>query len=473
MSAGRQIHNQRHQGRLPVLAFLCLAFCCEAADWPQFRGANHDGVSTDRITTQWSGSVTNPLWLVPVTNCLGSLAVSGGRVFTQTVRPNGGTSKEVCVALSATNGVELWAVTLDTASYSGGVGFDDGPRTTPAVDGGSVIVLSSYLKLCRLNATNGAVVWQQDLRTVYGGDVISWQNAASPLVEGGLIFLNANCANSNLMALRISDGSPAWRSQSAPMTHSTPVLATILGVRQVIFATQIGLVSLEAATGNLLWRFPYPFSYFTSLGASPVVWQDMVFVCGARAYSMGSVVMQASLTNNTWTTRQLWWTNNPSAHWMTPVCSQGFLYGQFGVLQFDSPTAQLKCIDLRLHRVSAFPGHSKLQRPHQQMLERSGGGRWKSLCSQHRLRGRVRFLGPRPEAGPAATRGCRQTRTDHPHRHWRARGLEPLERHGSPDSRQPRAGLNSVEPVDQSSRADQRRGAHWRCGFRGAATRFL
>ena len=181
----------RTAGRLPVLALLCLALGCDAADWPQFRGANHDGISTDRITTQWNGSVTNRLWLLPVTNCLGSLAVSGGCIFTQTRRAIGGASKEVCVALSITNGAELWAATVDDANYpNGGVGFDDGPRTTPAVDGGSVLVLSSYLKLYRLNATNGAVVWQQDLRTVYGGDVISFQNAASPVVEGGLIFLN-------------------------------------------------------------------------------------------------------------------------------------------------------------------------------------------------------------------------------------------------------------------------------------------
>src|SRR5205823_6610808 len=122
------------------------------------------------------------------TSCLGSLAVSGGRAYTQTRRSIGGVSKEVCVALSITNGAELWAASVDDANYpEGGVGYDDGPRTTPAVDGGSVLVLSSYLKLYRLNATNGAVIWQQDLRTVYGGDVIGWQNAASPVLEGGLI----------------------------------------------------------------------------------------------------------------------------------------------------------------------------------------------------------------------------------------------------------------------------------------------
>jgi hypothetical protein len=66
---------------------------------------------------------------------------------------------------------------------------------------------------------------------------------------------------------------------------------------------------------------------------------------------MGSVVMQATFTNNAWTTTQLWFTNNPASHWMTPVARQGFLYGQFGIQQFDSPTAQLTCIDMRTGEV--------------------------------------------------------------------------------------------------------------------------
>jgi outer membrane protein assembly factor BamB len=131
------------------------------------------------------------------------------------------------------------------------------------------------------------------------------------------------------------------------MTHSTPVLATIHGVRQVIFATQSGLVSLNPQSGDLLWKFSYPFRYSTCIGSSPVVYEDMVFICGARAYGMGSVAIQASLSDSNWATTQLWSTNNPSSHWMTPVVHQGFLYGQFGNQQFDSVNAQLKCIELR------------------------------------------------------------------------------------------------------------------------------
>jgi len=325
-----------------------MVFCRAGADWPQYRGANHDGISADRINQQWSGSVTNPVWMVTFTNGLSSFTVSGGRAFTQVGRTIDGAAREVCLALSVINGAELWATDVDEAYYpNGGVGTDDGPRTTPSVEGGSVFVLSSYLKLYRLNATNGAVIWQKDLTNLFGGTVIAWQNAASPLLDNDLIFVNANCGTSTLMALRTVDGSLVWRSQNEAMTHSTPVVATIQGVRQVIFATQSGLVSLDPLSGNLLWRFHYPFFYNTTLGVSPVVYQDMVFVCGAHVYNMGSVVMRASLTNGTWTTKQLWWTNNPASHWMTPVCHQGFLYGQFGIQTYDSVRAQLKCIDMQ------------------------------------------------------------------------------------------------------------------------------
>ena len=320
----------------------------EAMDWPQFRGPNHDGVSTDRILKQWSGPVTNPVWRIPLGSGLGSIAVSGGRVLTQVRRLVGGADLEVCLALNATNGVELWATPVDVASYpNGGVGSDDGPRTTPSVEAGSVYVLTSYLKLLRLDAASGAMIWSNDLRVAYGGNVIPWQNAASPLVDNGLIYVNANCGTGTLLALRASDGRQVWRSQDEAQTHSTPVLATIRGVRQLIFATQSGLVSLDPLTGARLWWFAYPFSYGTSLAVSPVVDRNVVFVCGAHIYEMGSVALRVSLTNEAWTTTQLWSTNNPASHWMTPVCHDGFLYGQFGIQSFDSVNAQLKCIELR------------------------------------------------------------------------------------------------------------------------------
>ena len=287
--------------------------------------------------------MTNPMWRVFLGNGVTGLTASGGRVLTQVHRDVNGADMEVCVALSASDGVELWATPVDDiVAYDGGVGTtDDGPRTTPTLDGGSVYVLTSYLKLLRLNATNGAVVWSNDLRITYGGDVIGWQNAASPLIENGLIYLNANCGTSTLMALRETDGSLAWRSQNETMTHSTPVLTTMNGVRQLIFATQSGLVSLNPETGNRLWQTNYPFGYSTSLAASPVVYSNLVFITGQ--YSQGSAAFEVLYTNATHVPRRLWSSTTHQSHWSTPVCYQGCLFGQFTP---DSADAQLRCLDL-------------------------------------------------------------------------------------------------------------------------------
>src|SRR6266568_4829371 len=94
---------------------LVVRLASSAADWTQYRGPSHDGTSSDRINKQLSGSITNPVWLVPVTNGPCSLTVSGGRVFTQIRRTIDDIDKEVCVGLSATDGSELWATTVDDA----------------------------------------------------------------------------------------------------------------------------------------------------------------------------------------------------------------------------------------------------------------------------------------------------------------------------------------------------------------------
>ena len=337
---------------LPPL--LGLAFCGQGADWPQYRGPTHDGVSTDHINQQWSGSVTNPLWQVPLANSIATFTVSGGRAFTQVRRTVASVDKEVCVALDITSGAELWATAVENAYYPDGqTGGADGPRSTPVVDGGSVYVLTTWLKLYRLDATTGAVIWQKDLVALYGGQVIPWQNAAAPVIEGGLIYVAAACGSQNLLALNASDGSVAWRAENEYMTHSTPTLATIQGVRQVIFATQSGLISLNPLTGSRLWKYFYPFYYSTSLAVSPVVYQNMVFISGA--YGMGSAVVQVTLTGSTWTTAQLW--NNQWScqnQWMTPVCYQGYLYGQFGTAV---STPYLDCIDMETGNVMwSVPG---------------------------------------------------------------------------------------------------------------------
>ena len=224
-------------------------------------------------------------------------------------------------------------------NYNGGDGtapYDtgDGPRTTPSVNAGRVFALSGLLHLVCLNATNGSVIWSNDLPSAYGASTISWENAASPCLDNDLLFVNLNSSpnNQNLAAFRTADGSLAWSSQNENVTHTTPVVATIQGVRQVIFATQTGLVSLDRTSGALLWKFTYPFSPIsTSMCASPLVSSNLVY-CTA-AYGRGAFAVQVALSGGTWTATQLWYKDGSAglpyrSIWMSPVCYQGYSFSQ-------------------------------------------------------------------------------------------------------------------------------------------------
>lgn len=353
--------NSRNAGRHRLLPLLLLltAFPTQAADWLQYRGPNHDGVSADRIITNWTGSVTNPVWLLPVTNSFSSFTVRGGLAYSQVNRFLGGTNRETCVALNATTGAELWARDFEDCYYplDTGVGSNNGPRTTPVIDGDSVFILTSHLKLYRLNATNGATIWQKDLLNLYGGTIVQNENAASPLIENGLIFVSTAANTSSLMAFSTTNGSLVWRAQNEFMTHATPVVTIIHGVRQVIFATRAGLVSVNPLTGALLWKFNYPFTVQANseLIVSPVVYQDIVFIAGSRSQLFGSLARRVTLTNNVWSTTLLWAQTTTAmqvaSYWMTPVVMDGFLYGQFGNSATgtggENDTGTFKCVDLQ------------------------------------------------------------------------------------------------------------------------------
>lgn len=342
-------------GRTGLLAVAFLALlrpAASAADWTQYRGPNHDAISSERIQTQWTGNVTNPVWRVHLTNGLTSLTISGGRVFTQVGSdfveepPYLLARRESCVALDAATGTILWSTETEASANplfpNLGVGFtDDGPRSTPVVYGDSVYVLSSYLKLYRLDAVNGSIIWSTNLAAGFSGSVIPWQNAASPVIEDGRIFVNANSSTASLMAFSTTNGTLLWRSQNDSMTQSTPALATINSVRQVIFATQRSLVALNPLNGALIWRTNHPFSYSTSIGSSPVVGSNYVFL--TANYSMSGFAVQIVSTNGAEVPVPRWNNSLHRSHWSTPVYFQGALYGSFYP---DSANAELRCVDM-------------------------------------------------------------------------------------------------------------------------------
>ncbi|MDB6110276.1 MAG: outer rane biosis protein [Pedosphaera sp.] len=320
----------------------------------QYRGPNHNGASSEQILKAWPSSGLRQLWKTPLTDGFSGFTVGQGKAFTLVAREVEGARQEVCVALDANTGKELWAAPLGIAKYDGGgnrgvPGNDggDGPRSTPSLEGGLVYTLSSRLVLKCLEAGSGKEVWAKDLMKEHGGRNITWQSAASPLIDGDLVFVMGGGPGQSLLAFDKTDGHLVWKGEDDKMTHSTPVATTILGTRQVIFFTQSGLVSVEPKTGAVLWR--HPFKYATSTAMSPIVSGDMVY-CSA-GYGVGSSACEITKEGNQFTATEMWFqpANVINNHWSTPVCADGFLYGLFGHGEFGK--APLKCVELATGKV--------------------------------------------------------------------------------------------------------------------------
>ncbi len=335
---------------LPLLLLGATVSAASAADWPQYRGLTTDGKTTEKILKPWTSAAPRQVWKVPSEGGFSSFAVEGGRAYCLSLKEIDGVKQEALVALDANTGKELWTAALNVAKYDGGGDSGepnnkggDGPRSTPTVVGNRVYAMSSQLVLRCFDVTKGSEVWTRDLVKENHGHNIQWQNAASPLLEGGLLYVAGGGQGESILAINPADGAVVWKAFDEKMTHATPVAATILGQRQVIFFLQSGLLAVEPKTGKELWR--YNFRYSTSTAASPVVCNDIVY-CSA-GYGVGAGAVKIAKDGDKWTATELFRSqgNKPLAnHWSTPVCKDGFLYGMFQFKEYGK--GPVKCVDV-------------------------------------------------------------------------------------------------------------------------------
>jgi len=355
--------------RLALTAALTFALLpAYSADWPQYRGPAGDGTTPDKVSTNWAGG-PKVLWKVPGGTGFSSFAVAGNRCFTIEGREEG-SAQEILVARDLESGKELWTAKVGSAEYGHGGGNEgagdnkggDGPRSSPAIVGNAVITLNADLALNAHDAATGKPLWTRDLMKEHDGRNIMWKNAASPLIEGGLVYVAGGGAGQSFLAIDPKNGAVVGKSGDDTITHATPVAATILGQRQIVFFTKTGLTACEPKTMKQIWHADFPFNVSTA--ASPVVIGDVVY-CSA-GYNVGAAAFKVSKSGFDWKAEQIqrWPGNKPLAnHWSTPVLFKGHLYGMF---QFkDYAKGPIKCVampsgDVKWEKEGFGPGHAVL-----------------------------------------------------------------------------------------------------------------
>ena len=236
-----------------------------ADDWPEFRGQGRLGVWNETgILETFPEDGLAVRWRTPIHHGFSGPSVADGRVFvTDFERARGLVGTERILCLDEATGEILWTHSWE-ASYAG-VGWDEGPRATPTVDGDQVYAVGASGIMTALRVETGEVVWRTSFVDDWGADVSQWGFSTAPLVDGDrVITLVGGQPDAKVVAFDRTTGDELWRSLSSVESGpgvGQPIIIEAGGVRQLIVWHPLAVSSLDPVTGEVYWEQPFEIDY--------------------------------------------------------------------------------------------------------------------------------------------------------------------------------------------------------------------
>ncbi len=302
-----------------------------AAAWPGFRGPARDGVVRGvRIETDWTASPPVELWRRPIGPGWSSFAVDGDRVYTQEQRGD----DEVVSCYRLSTGEPVWRHRDAVRFYESNGGA--GPRATPTVHGGRVYTLGATGILNALDAATGAVVWSRNAAADTDKKIPDWGIASSPLVTDNRVIV---AVAGRLAAYDVPTGKPRWFGEAGGGGYSSPHLATIDRIPQILLLRGSRTISVAPADGSLLWEHSWERS--VSIVQPAVIAGGNVLISAGDANGMGGIGMrrlEVARGPAGWTVEERWTSRGLKPYFNDFVVHEGHAYG------FDGSI--LACIDL-------------------------------------------------------------------------------------------------------------------------------
>ena len=241
-----------------------------ASDWPEWRGPNRDGVSTETgLPSRWSPAGEGLAWKAPY-GSRSTPAIFGNRLYlfnasVDTVKEREKTQERL-LCLDADTGKLIWEKRFN-------VFHTDVPAhriawASPSVDPatGNVYVFGVDGHLHALDAT-GKLLWERQLTEEFGAITTHGGRTVSPVIEGNLVVVSTLTSGwgdqsrglNRYFAFDKLHGTTVWISSPQPKhydtNYSTPIVITAGGRRLLVVGGSDGtFYGLEANTGRSIWQ---------------------------------------------------------------------------------------------------------------------------------------------------------------------------------------------------------------------------
>lgn len=299
-----------------------------ATDWPEFRGRKRDGVVVGpKLARDWKTKPPRQIWKQPCGAGYGSFAISGNLLVTLEQRRD----NEAIVGYDTETGRERWKYEYAAKFWEALGGL--GPRATPTIADGDVYSLGAVGHLVCVDAKTGAHRWTVNIL----GETpnLKWGMAGSPLVVDDKVIVNpgyqgdSQGENRAVSAYDRKSGKLVWATASRKAGYSSPMLATIDQVRQVILLDGNQVAGYDVSNGAMLWTYPWDETNQDINVAQPIVWEKQGRVFVSSGYTIGCAMLHVWKSPEGWKIKEEWKNvNKPLRCKMSsPVEYQGFLYG--------------------------------------------------------------------------------------------------------------------------------------------------
>lgn len=314
-----------------------------AEDWPAFLGRTGQPVSGEtKLVHEFGPNGPKLLWELTKGTGYSSPSIQGDYL----VYLHRSGRQEVIECLRPETGERYWSYRYGT-DFSDRYGYNNGPRSSPVIDGGHVYTYGAQGKLHCFRLKTGQVVWRRDIAAEFRVPQDFFGIATTPLIEEDLLILNVGAPGGpEVAAFDKLTGRMVWGAGDQwGASYATPVIARVHGMRRLFVLgggesrpPVGGLLSINPRDGEVDFRFPWRSRSYESVNAScPVVTGNRVLV--SATYRTGAALIEVKSDS---TFAKVWENSDFDLHWTTAVYDQGHYYAFSGR---NEPDAQLTCVN--------------------------------------------------------------------------------------------------------------------------------
>lgn len=278
-----------------MLSVLLVALSLPGAapgEWPQWRGPNRDGVSTETgLLAEWPKDGPKLLWETKgAGRGYASLAIGGGKIYTLGDSLSTVDDKdEYAICFDEATGKEVWKTKLG-AAWSKGQPNWQSSRSTPTLDGDHIYYMTPEGVLNCLTSADGKLVWKKSMKDDFKGGADMWGYSESPLVDGDNVVVTPGKADHTMVALNKKTGEVVWSckvEENKGAGHSSIVISEVGGNKVYVQTSQSHVMGVRAKDGKLLWTSPIA---AISVIPTSIIKGDLVLA--AAGYGKGATLLR-------------------------------------------------------------------------------------------------------------------------------------------------------------------------------------